>query len=180
MKKIITAALFFLYCCTTANAQSVNAVQSVMLSMEDHIELSFVATGGETGNLVNLPFTTIANYANGVSSAAQSLKVRSNRNFVVKVKTNANNFSYSGSTSPAPAMPVDGILKVKVTANSTGGTIAAPFSNFATLKGTSQNLIANGSRGGNQTFSVKYKGTPGFDYPAGSYTVDVIYTATQI
>ncbi len=40
-------------------------------------------------------------------------------------------------------------------------------------------LISNGQNGGNQTFSVMYNATPGFAYPAGTYTVDVVYTATQ-
>jgi hypothetical protein len=40
-------------------------------------------------------------------------------------------------------------------------------------------MINSASKGGNQTFEVKYKATPGFAYPAGTYTTDVVYTATQ-
>ncbi|MCB0700871.1 MAG: hypothetical protein KDC11_13515, partial [Chitinophagaceae bacterium] len=63
----------------------------------------------------------------------------------------------------------------------TGGSIANPFSNsaYATLSSSDQDLITTADRGGNQTFSVKYKATPGFAYPAGTYSVDVVYTATQ-
>jgi hypothetical protein len=110
------------------------------------------------------------------------LKVRSNKNFNVQVKSNATNFSYSGSTSPSPTMPVSGVLLLEVTANSTGGSIASPFSSssYSTITSTNQNLISNGTKGGDQTFSVGYKATPGFNYPGGTYTVDVDYTATQL
>ena len=83
--------------------------------------------------------------------------------------------------APAPKMPVEKVLGLMVSANGTGGTIGAPFSatGYATLTSKDQSLIANGSRGGNQTFEVKYQATPGFAYPAGTYSVDVVYTATQ-
>ncbi|MBL7682932.1 MAG: hypothetical protein JNK00_06190, partial [Flavipsychrobacter sp.] len=119
-------------------------------------------------------------YANGVQSSAQGLKVRSNKKFGVTVKTNATNFSYTGSTTPAPTMPVSGVLALKVSANGTGGAIAGSFSGFVGLTSTAANLLTNCNNGGNQTFSVMYEATPGFAYPAGTYTVDVVYTATQL
>ena len=162
-------------------AANSSASQTVNLALSNAIEITFTGTGTATGADVTIPFTTVNDYANGVESSAQELKVRSNKNFTVAVKTNAANFSYSGSTSPAPTMPVNGVLGVMVSANSTGGTIGSGFSNSAynTLTSSNQDLITNGSRGGNQTFSVKYKATPGFAYPAGTYSVDVVYTATQ-
>ncbi|MBL7683508.1 MAG: hypothetical protein JNK00_10655, partial [Flavipsychrobacter sp.] len=48
------------------------------------------------------------------------------------------------------------------------------------LTSTAANLLTNCNNGGNQTFSVMYEATPGFAYPAGTYTVDVVYTATQL
>ena len=182
MKKIIAIAAFASLG-FAANAQNANssASQTVKLSLSNAIEITFTGTGNATGSDVTIPFTTVNDYANGVESAAQELKVRSNKNFTVEVKTNATNFSYSGSTSPAPTMPVNGVLGVMVSANSTGGSIGSNFSNssYSTLKSSNQDLITNGSRGGNQKFSVKYKATPGFAYPAGTYSVDVVYTATQ-
>ena len=182
MKKIIAIAAF-VSLGFAANAQNANssASQTTNLSLSNAIEITFTGTGNATGSDVTIPFTTVNDYANGVESSAQSLKVRSNKNFTVAVKTNATNFSYSGSTSPAPTMPVSGVLGIMVTANGTGGTIGNNFSGTAynTLTSSNQDLITNGSRGGNQTFSVKYKATPGFAYPAGTYSVDVVYTATQ-
>ncbi len=180
MKKVI-AIIGLIAASVVAKAQTTtNAVQTVNLSLTDVIELTFTGSGTATGAAVTLPFTTINNYANGVSSAAQALKVRSNKNFTVAVKANATNFSYTGSTTPAPVMPVAAVLDVKVSANSTGGTIAGSFANYSDVTATNQNLITNGTRGGNQTFSVQYQATPGFSYPAGNYAVDVVYTATQL
>ena len=161
--------------------QTTSASQTTNLVMSNAIELTFTGNNTTTGAAVNLAFTTVNHYADGVESGAQELKVRSNKPFGVAVKTSNANFSYVGTTTPAPVMPVSGVLALKVSANGTGGTIATPFSAsaYSTLTSANQNLIANGLRGGNQTFSVMYKATPGFAYPAGTYSVDVVYTATQ-
>jgi len=182
MKKLIAIAAI-LTSTYAANAQvSSTATQTVNLNLSDAIELTFTGSSSATGATVNLAFNTVNDYANGITSAAQELKVRSNKNFSVTVKTSSANFSYSGSTTPAPTMPVSGVLALKVSANSTSGTVATPFSttSYAGLTSSNQNLITNGSRGGNQTFSVMYQATPGFSYPAGTYTTDVVYTATQL
>lgn len=185
MKKIIAiAAVAMMSVAAKAQNQanqSGTASQSVQLSLSNAIEITFSGNNSATGAAVNIPFTTVNDYANGVESNEQALRVRSNKNFNVAVKASSANFSYAGTTTPAPVMPVSGVLAVKVTANATGGSIASPFSaaNYATLSSSNQDLITAGSRGGNQTFSVKYKATPGFAYPAGTYSVDVVYTATQ-
>jgi hypothetical protein len=183
MKKLIVIAAFSIFG-FSANAQnqanqSSSASQTVQLSLSNAIEITFTGNNSATGADVTIPFTTVNDYANGVESDAQELKVRSNKNFSVAVKANAGEFSYTGNTTPAPEMPVEGVLAVKVTANGTGGSIAGSFSEYATLTSSNQDLITAADRGGNQTFSVKYKATPGFAYPAGTYAVDVVYTATQ-
>ncbi len=181
MKKVIAIAALAISG-FAANAQVAStATQTVNLNLSNAIELTFTGSGTATGAAVNLAFNTVNDYANGVASAAQELKVRSNKKFDVTVKANAANFTYTGSTTPAPVMPVSGVLALKVSANGTGGTIASPFSATAYngLTATAANLITAGLNGGNQTFSVMYNATPGFTYPAGTYTVDVVYTATQ-
>lgn len=179
MKKII-AIITALSLSFVAEAQtaSTTASQQVNLNLTDAIAISFVSSGSTTGSTINLNFSNVKNYANGVASAAQQLKVQSNKNFTVSVQTNSANFSYTGSTSPAPVMPVSA-LNLEVTANATGGTIASVFRRFGHLSSSSQNLITNCTYGGNKTFSVKYKATPGYSYPAGTYTTTVVYTATQ-
>ncbi|MCB9045047.1 MAG: hypothetical protein H6550_02790 [Chitinophagales bacterium] len=185
MKKIIAIAVFasigFEANAQNQANQTSSASQTTNLVLSNAIEITFTGNSSATGADVTIPFTTVNDYANGVESDAQELKVRSNKNFSVAVKANATNFSYTGNTTPAPTMPVSGVLAVKVTANGTGGSIASPFSStaYSTLTASNQDLITAADRGGNQTFSVKYKATPGFAYPAGTYAVDVVYTATQ-
>jgi hypothetical protein len=181
MKKVIVIAsvLFASYAANAQTAASASASQTTKLSLTDAVEIVFTGSGSATGSTVTMPFTTVDNYTNGVETDAQELKVRSNKNFSVTVKSNATNFSYSGSTTPAPTMPVSGVLNLMVTSNSTGGSIASPFSAYSSLTSSNQDLITAANRGGNQTFSVKYKGTPGFSYPAGDYSVNVVYTVTQ-
>lgn len=179
MKKIaaiITALLLSFV--VKAQTASTTASQQVNLNLTDAIAISFVSSGSTSGATVNLNFKTVRNYSSGITSATQQLKVQSNKNFTLSVQTNSSDFSYTGSTNPAPVMPVN-ILNLEVTANATGGTIASAFRRFGSLSSSSQDLITNCTYGGNKTFSVKYKATPGFSYPAGTYTTTVVYTATQ-
>lgn len=181
MKKIIAIAITLFISVFTAGAQTAataTASQQVNMSLTDAIAITFVKSGTTTGNAVTMNFKTVKNYSSGISSATQQFKVQSNKNFIISVNTNAANFSYTGTEMPAPVMPVN-ILTMKVTANATRGSIVSPFNSFGSLSSTSQNVINNGSYGGNQTFSVKYKATPGFSYPSGTYTTTVVFTATQ-
>ena len=186
MKKLLSIAALSFGIATAAQAQttsapSSNATQQVQLSLSDALELSFVGSGN-TGTTVSLPFTTVAHYSSGVQSAPQDLVVKSNKKFSVSVKTSAATFSYAGSATSGTNMPVNGVLGISVNANSTGGSVAAPFSTstYSSLTAADQTLISNANNGGNQTFSIKYEAKPSFAYPAGTYTVDVVYTATQL
>ena len=78
-------------------------------------------------------------------------------------------------------MPV-GILGLMIASNSTGGTIVSPFSASAynSLSNSNQMLLNTYTAGNAKLFAVKYKATPDFAYPAGTYTVYVLYTATQL
>ncbi len=186
MKKLIftTAALIGLTVATnaqnTSNASS-NASQAVQLALSNAIEIGFTNTGNATGNAVTMAFTSANDYANGVESAEQELKVRSNKEFKVGVKIDLNSFNYTGPGNLNLATVPMNAFALKVANNNTGGNIAAPFttSSFSTLTGVDQNLIVDGDNGGDQKFAIKYKCTPGFSLPAGTYTFNVVYTATQ-
>lgn len=178
MKKIATIIATLLFV-GTAYAQTGNAEQTVNMALSNALEISFAGTGSATGNTVNMSFSSFNDYANGITSTDQQLVVRSNQKFHVRVKANASKFTYTGSTSPAPAMNVSSVLSIKVSSNNTGGTIVGGYSNFKKLSTAGKEIIKNGQSGGNQNFSVQYKTTPGFSFPAGNYTVDIIYTATQ-
>ncbi len=180
MKKIALFATILSFYATASFAQvSTTASQTANLVLSNAIDMTFTANNTATGPLVSMPFTTTADYASGVVSSAQALKVRSNKTFNIQVKSSATNFSYTGTTVPSPVMPVATVLDVKVSANGTGGAIAGTFANYTDITSTNQNLITGGTYGGNQTFSVMYQATPGWSYPAGTYAVDVVYTATQ-
>lgn len=157
-----------------ANAQSDAATQVVKVHLEPTINIT-----AKTATDVNMGFRDIAHYMNGVESGAQQFQVNSNRDFVVNVKTDAPSFSYSGNESPAPSMPVDNTLFLEVTDNQTGGNVGNSFGNYRSLSNIPKDLLLNCKNGANQTFSVSYKASPGTNYPAGDYTVGVIYTATQ-
>ena len=181
MKKIVIIAAALISLNTAANAQAnSSATQTVNLNLANAIDITFTGSGTATGAAVNLAFNSVSDYANGVQSTAQQLKVRSNKSFNVAVKANSANFSYTGSTSPAPVMPVTNVLSAKVSANSTGGTIANGFGNYTALTASNVNLLTSATSSGNSLFSIQYEAQPGFTYPAGTYTVDVVYTATQL
>jgi hypothetical protein len=68
-------------------------------------------------------------------------------------------------------------MDIKLSANATGGTTT--FGSYKNLTESNQTILSNATYGGNQLFSVKYRATPGFQMPAGTYSTNVIYTASQ-
>lgn len=181
IKKFLSILSILCVLATFANAQSsTTETEQVDVNLVNVIVLKFTSTGTETGSAVNLPISTLANYTSGVESAVQQLTASSTKNFAITVKANAANFTYTGSYTSGTTMPVSGKLNLRVTANATGGSIASPFSAYSTLTSTNQNLINAATLGQNKTFSVQYQATPGFGYPAGTYTTQIVYTATQL
>lgn len=184
MKRIITISALILSG-GAASAQTVSsgaAIQPMKIDVTNAIEITFTDNSSAVGNNIALPFNTVVDYANGVESKPQELVVVSNTAFSLAVKTDAENFTYMGTTTRVlPVMPVKGVLALKISSNNTGGTISAPFSttSYNSLTGTNQNLLTATSKGSNQAFSLSYKATPGFEYPGGVYSVGVVYTASQ-
>ncbi len=161
--------------------QEEQAIQTANLVMSDAIEITFAGTGTNAGDVVSLVFEDVNDYANGVESGAYQVKVRSNKKFRVQAKTSSSKFTYSGSTSPAPSMSVSNVLFLKITDNKTGGSVGSSFNNkYRSMSSSSQTIINNATPGGDNTFNVQYKATPGFNFPAGTYAVNVVYTATQL
>jgi hypothetical protein len=181
IKKFLSILSILCVLSVIAKAQSsTTETEQVDINLVNVITLKFVATGTSTGSAITLPISTLTQYSNGVESAVQQLTASSTKNFAITVKTNAANFTYTGSYTSGTTMPVNGKLKLRVTAQATGGSIAAPFSAYSTLTNTDQNLINAATLGNNKTFSIQYQATPGFGYPAGTYTTQVVYTATQL
>src|SRR5690606_17763284 len=116
----------------------------------------------------------------GVLSGTQELEVYANDRFKISVQTDAPNFVYQGAETPSRLLPVDNTLFVSVASHTTGGTVNAGFDkNYQTLSRSSQDLILNGTQGAARKLVVSYKAKPEIGFPAGIYSVGVIYTATQ-
>lgn len=164
------------------NNQSESASQSAILGLTNGIDISYVNTNTTTGNMATMPFTSTNDFANGVMSSSHQLRVRSNKKFSVAARCDEQTFSYQGTSSNITVsdLPHDA-LWMKVSQNNTGGSLSGSFlnNNFAALTSANQDIIVNGVQGGNQTFTVQYKCTPGFVLPAGTYNMDVVFTATQ-
>lgn len=181
MRKI-AASLLLLLCTTAVFAQNASstATQTVNLNLAMALSIEFVATGNNTGSVVNLAFNTVNDYANGVQSGDYQIRVRSNRKFDVEIEASDDYFDYIGTASPAPQMRVKDVLDMMISSNNTGGQINGGYHQFKHIDGDNDKRILNDcDNGANQTFSVKYRATPGFSYPAGTYTTTIKYTATQ-
>lgn len=160
MKKLtlIAAALFAGYSAT--KAQSATASQTVTLTLQNQIDIAFTAATG-----TNFTFANTTDYQNGLSNLnASSLQVKSNRPWAVTVGSASANFS--GPSAPSPAMPST-VLGVRLNGGSSYGALS-----------TSSQALTSGARGVS-SFSVDYNANPGFSYDAGTYTLSVVYTATQ-
>jgi len=142
-------------------AQSYNSAnQTVTLTLQNAIDINFTAA---TGN--SFTFSTTGDYQTGLTNTnAATLQVKSNRPWAVTVAAAAA--SFSGPSAPSPAMPAS-VLGVRLN----GG------SSFSSLSTTSTELTS-GSRG-TSSFNIDYNANPGFSYDAGTYTLSVVYTATQ-
>lgn len=182
MKKLQITLLLFFVSVSWAVAQNnklSTATQTAKLAMSNAIEITFNSNGEHEGETVNLAFQNVNDYANGVESSPIELKVRSNKKFHVWAKAASNRFTYTGTTTPAPKMNVNK-LQIKVVSNNTGGTVPNNVNNkYKNMSRSNRKLINNGTPGGNNTFAIQYKANPGYEFPAGTYSVNIIYTATQ-
>lgn len=180
MKRVLLFTAILIGIATTGKAQNTEsaASQTTNLNLTNAIELSFVANGSSTGAALNFNFNTVNDYANGLESAPVQMKVRSNKAFNLSVKSSGAYFNYSGATTPAPQMYVGSVLYFKMTQNNTGG-FSWVNNRYDYIDHYNWTFLYNGTNGGNQNFTLVYKVTPGFAFPAGTYTTDVIFTATQ-
>jgi len=134
---------------------------NVAMNLTNAIEITFTR-----GQNVSFAFTTATQYQSGIANTnAATIRVRSNKRFNITVKS-ANTHFASSSATP---MPVSGVLAVRVSTSST----------YLNLSTSNINLITNQNRG-IRSYNLAYRATPGFNYDAGTYTANIIYTATQL
>lgn len=159
MKKSIFILVASTALATSAFSQTTTASvpQTVTLNLQDQIDLSIQSATGTT-----FSFSSPDDYANGVVNAdASTIRVRSNKPWALTVKSGTANF-----TGGAGTMPASKLLVSLNTAES-----------YAALS-TTEVPFTTGSRGVSNV-KVDYKADPGFGYDSGSYTISVVYTATQ-
>ncbi|MCF8324598.1 MAG: hypothetical protein K9I84_06540 [Leadbetterella sp.] len=159
MKKItiLTAFLMQLSVFVYAQSSTSHIVKIVALPI---LELKF----DETLINTDFSFNSISDYDNGKTNIqAAGLKVRSNKNWVLNVKSNAPNFTPSSS----------GDTDIKSSAlllRMTGTTTNYPLETF-------DQAIASGKNGGfeNNTVFLDYIANPGYIKP-DSYSIEITYT----
>ena len=161
MKKIFTLTAVLFAAFSAANAQSTSAAsQTVTLNLQNAINISVSSATG-----TNFLFDDVTEYQNGMINAnASTLQVKSNRPWAVTVKAAAATFT--GPAAPATQMPST-VLGVRLNGGST-------FSNLSTTAAA----LTSGARG-TSSFNIDYNANPGFSYDAGTYSLSVVYTATQ-
>jgi len=178
-------SLFLINCLLagTISAQEIDGnvgqtSQTVQLNLSPVIGIKFSNTNSSSGSLINMNFQNIAQMNEGLISGEQELIIQSNKNFKISVQTDASNFNYLGDGNAN--LPVQNTLFLAIKGNTTGGAIPSNFNNnFQSLSNNSQDVVLDANQGSDQRISFNYKAKPGLNHPAGSYTVGVIYTATQ-
>ncbi len=158
MKKILTL-IALVIAVATVNAQTTSSAnQTVTLNLQNAITIS---VGTATGT--SFTFNTTDHYKNGLTNtAASTFNVKSNRPWAVTVAAATADFTSTATTK----MPAS-VLGVRLN----GG------SNFTQLSTTAASFTS-GARGAND-FTVDYNANPSYNYDEGTYTLSVVYTATQ-
>jgi hypothetical protein len=182
MKKLI---LFLLagFSLLSAQAQTASSLapasQTARIIINDAIDIKFISNS-TTGNDIPFTFSTIQNFIDGVVSAEEpELLIRSNKNFNIAIRTKSATFNGPGGT----ALGAD-ILKVMTVKQPSGSSIATPFSSaaYSPLSYNAQTVFQGCSKGWSatdQNCKLRFKAEPATQIPAGSYSIDVEYTATQ-
>lgn len=161
MKKLFLFAALIISVSALKAQTTGTSNQTVSLTLKNAISLNITAATGTA-----MTFDVADDFANGIANnTASTFQVKSNRPWAVSVKAAAA--SFTGPAAPAATMPST-VLGVRLTGGSTYTTLSTTAASFT-----------SGSRG-DSNFSVDYKAAPGFAYDAGTYTLSVVYTATQL
>jgi hypothetical protein len=182
MKKLI---LFLLagFSLISANAQPVSsqapASQTARIVINDAIDIRFI-NNSTTGSDIPFTFSTIQNFIDGVVSTEEpELLIRSNKDFNISIRTKSATFNGPTGTSLSADK-----LKVMAVKQPLGSSVATPFStaSYSPLSYTPQTIFQGCTKGwtaADQNCKLRFKAEPATQIPAGSYSIDVEYTATQ-
>ncbi|SOE23430.1 hypothetical protein SAMN06298216_3819 [Spirosomataceae bacterium TFI 002] len=163
--KTILQALCLVSLLGLGSAYSQDVTHTITCELTNIAEIRFKP--GAT-NVTNYEFSTIDDYENNkASNNGANLQVACNKDWTVNVRAGSSTFSYVG-THTDPSMPST-VLKVR----------NLPSSRISLTETDTQ--IATGAPGDFTSNEVKlrYIAVPGYDYPEGVYTIDVVYTLTN-
>lgn len=186
MKKT-TLCFVAVLCTVAAHAQNANssAVQQIKCQLNDVVGVGMAGgnNGGGNGNgggsSVEMPLNGTTAMGSGIESPEFKVNLFSNANFDVSVQASSNTFTYTGTATSGTNMPVKDVLSVIITENNTGGNISNGYNAYQSVNGTTGKRVIGDGQIGVSSFGFKYKANPGFNYPAGTYTTDILYTITK-
>jgi hypothetical protein len=160
MKNLISKIAIFVLLVSASQVSfaqtSANKTQAFSLTLNNVIDITVSGTPSAT-------FSSATDYDNGVTvTGGATIAIKSNKNWTLAVKAASANFTGTPSTIPCS------VLEFK---NQSGGSFAALSTNDASA--------GTGNKGNAGSAIIDYKVNPGYSYEAGSYSISVIYTATQ-
>lgn len=185
MKRSLTLAAGLLCYCQTLSAQtekSSSAVQNVDLALADVVSTGFFSGNGSGSGAppsVDLPLGGTGALSEGIESPEIKVTMQCNSGYDVSVSSSSTNFTYSGNSTTNTTMPVSDVLSFMVTENNTGGSVSNNFTSYQAVDGMNMKKAIGSGKPGVRTFSFKYKAQPGFKYPAGVYTTDIVFTVVK-
>lgn len=172
----ITVIMILLSCCAMAQGGS---GQNGRLSLTEVVSASlFAADSGSTSSIA-IPIGGINALADGAESHEIEVTLQCTADYDVSVSSSSEYFTYNGPDANPTPMLVKDVLSIRITANNTGGSVSNGFTQYQPVDGSLNKLIIASGLSGTRTFSFKYMAQPGFNYPAGTYTTDIVYTITK-
>lgn len=163
--KTIIQTLGFICLLGIGSAFSQNVTHTITCELQNIAEIRFKPGAPE---VVNYEFSTIDHYENNVASNnGANLQVASNKDWIINVKAGSDKFTYAGPHDD-PNMPST-VLKIR---NRPASRINLTDSDTEIAEGAPGGFTAN-------EVQLRYIAVPGFNYPNGTYTIEVIYTLTN-
>lgn len=165
-----------------AYAQSAieKGTQDINMKMKEMVSAKFITpTGGSGNSNIALAIHGPQALANGIESKEITVTLQCTSDYDVSVASSSANFTYSGSSTSSTTMKVEDVLSIRITDNQTGGNISNGFTQYRSISGTQAKKIINAGLRGERSFSFQYRILPGFNYPGGTYTTDILYTLTK-
>ncbi len=153
--------------------------QDGRLSLTEVVSASLFASDSSNTSTITIPIGGINALADGMESHEIEVTLQSTADYDVSVSSSSAYFTYNGTATNPAQMLVKDVLSIKITANTTGGTVSNGFTQYQPVDGTLNQLIIASGLSGTRTFAFKYMAQPGFNYPAGTYTTDIVYTITK-